>query len=129
MDAAMPTDMATLHSAWVEANPEKATRKATLLFEVITRFRGAVAAGGRYQLDGETDTVPTLGYADAVELILFKLGMGMGVNFSPEVSEVMTRADVWLRMVASGTTNPVPLGGGDASPSYKPPDERLRVLL
>ena len=115
--AAMPTDMETLHEAWIVANPGKANRRAEIVAAVRERFRAVMAATPGILVDLDPNTVPTTGLDYAVDSVIFKLGMEMGVKFAPEVTALMTRIDVWLRMVASGHTSPVP-HGDTGTPSY-----------
>lgn len=106
--AAMPTDMEVLHSAWVDANPTKATRRAEIVAAVRERFRAVMRAAPHVVMDEDPNTVPTSGLDYAVDTVIFRLGMEMGVKFAPEVTALMTRIDVWLRMVASGATSALP---------------------
>jgi hypothetical protein len=124
---ALPTDMGALYRSWVDANPGKAGRLGQLVAETVATFREAVAANPACVLNDEPDTVPTAGFRHALNSVIFNLGMEMGVQFAPEVYTLTTRADIWLRMVASGTINPVDAGGG-GTPSYAPPEDERGVL-
>ena len=114
-----PTEIWTLYKSWVDANPPKAHRLRELVLETVATFRGAVAANPACVVDPNPATVPTTGFRHALNLVIFNLGMEMGVPFSSDVATLATRADVWLRMVQSGTINPVTPVGADASPSYR----------
>lgn len=103
--------MAVLYATWVDANPAKATRLSAIVASVLQRFRAVVETAPGVVMDEDPDTVPTTGFEYAVDLAIFRLGMEMGVQFAPEVSGVMNRADVWLRMVASGSTRALPVAG------------------
>ncbi len=127
VEAALPTDMKTLHKAWVDANPSKATRLAGIVAEVLERFRAAVETDPLAVMDDDPDTVPTTGFRHAVDLAIFTLGMEMGVQFAPEVSGPVNRADVWLRMVGSGTTRAVP-ASVVGTPSYVRREEEERAI-
>ncbi len=119
VENALPTDMATLYAAWLEANPGKAGRLAELVSEAVATFRQAVAADPLNQLDAATDTVPSTGFRHALNWVIFNLGMEMGVQFAPEVYQLTTRGDIWLRMVQAGTIKPVDTTAGDGTPSYR----------
>ena len=114
---AMPTDMAVLYSSWLDANPTKSTRLAGIVAEILARFRATVATVPDLVMDAAIDTIPTSGFRHALNLAIFTLGMEMGVEFAPEVSGPVNRADVWLRMVASGAVKPVGMAAV-GTPSY-----------
>ena len=113
-----PTDIGTLYRSWVDSNPSKANRLREIVAETVAIFLEAVAANPACEVDPNPDVVPTTGFRHALNYVIFNLGMEMGVQFAPEAYTLTTRADVWLRMVESGTINPVELVGVDASPSY-----------
>ena len=119
---ALPTDMATLYASWLEANPAKASRLAELVAEMRETFRQAVAGNPQCEVDADPNTVPTTGFRHALNSVIFSLGMEMGVQFAPEVYTLITRADIWLRMVQNGGINPVDVMAGGGTPSYRVPD-------
>lgn len=123
----MPTDLGTLYASWVDANPGKANRLSELVTEVVRTFREAVASSAGSELDANPDTVPATGFRHALNSVIFHLGMEMGVQFAPEVYTLMTRADIWLRMVQNGGI-PLDAAGRVGTPSYRCP-ERVRWLL
>ncbi len=116
---AMPTDLATLYQTWLDANLAKANRLSELVAEAVATFRQAVAANPLNVMDATTNTVPTTGFRHALNLVIFNLGMEMGVQFAPQVYTLTTRGDIWLRMVQSGTIKPVDTTEGEGSPSYQ----------
>jgi hypothetical protein len=124
---AMPTDMGALYRSWVDANPGKAGRLGQLVAETVATFREAVAANPACVLNDEPDTVPTAGFRHALNCVIFYLGMELGVQFAPEVYTLTMRADIWLRMVSSGTLNPVKTGDG-RTPSYAAPEGERGML-
>jgi len=117
---ALPTDLATLHASWVDANPAKANRLSEVVAEVLRTFRAAVEANPANIMDEDANTVPSAGFRHALNSVLFNIGMEMGVQFSPEVYAAMSRAEVWLRMVQNGGI-PVNTMAGKGSPSYLVP--------
>ena len=131
VQAAMPTDMAVLYATWVDANPAKATRLSAIVAGVLRRFRAVVETAPDVVMDEDPDTVPTTGFEYAVDMAIFRLGMEMGVQFAPEVSGIMTRIDVWLRMVASGSTRALPVAGVEetaGTPRYAGRDAGERAI-
>ena len=48
-------------------------------------------------------------------------------NRSSEADGLITRADIWLRMVQNGGI-PIDSMAGEGSPSYRPPDEETWLL-
>jgi hypothetical protein len=120
---ALPTDMGTLYASWIDANPAKANRLTELVGETRELFRQAVAGNPQCEVDADPNTVPTTGFRHALNTVIFNLGMEMGVQFAPEVYTLVTRADIWLRMVQNGGINPANTTAGANSPSYRVPDE------
>ena len=104
---ALPTDLAALYAKWIDANPGKANRLSELVDEQVAAFRETVATQPENVLDVALNTVPTTGYRHALTLVIFSLGMEMGVQFAPEVYSLVSRADIWLRMVQTGKMRPV----------------------
>lgn len=123
---AMPTDMAALYDAWLAAHPEKATRLAELVAEVLAIFRDAVDSHPQNQLNPDPATVPMTGFRHALNMVMFNLGMEMGVKFAPEVYALLTRADIWLRMVQTGGILVDSLAG-EGTPSYEAPEGERAV--
>ena len=103
--AALPTDMETLHKAWIDAHPEKASRLETLTAQFVEAFREAAGANPACVLDDDPTTVPTVARHHALNLIDYSLGMEMGVQFAPEVVNLNTQANVWLRMAPTSSVD------------------------
>ena len=131
---ALPSDLAQLYANWVTAHPDKANRLAEIVEETRKTFRNAVEANPLNVLDTATDTVPDGGFRHALNVAIYNLGMEMGIQMAADADSVVTRAEVWLRMVANAGI-PIPcdadLRGG--TPSYQTPLEReprpARVLM
>ena len=119
---ALPTDMGNLYASWVDANAAKANRLTELVAETREMFRQAVAGNPVCTVDTDPNTVPTTGFRHALNTVIFNLGMEMGVQFAPEVYTLITRADIWLRMVQNGGINPVDTSAGGGTPTYRIPD-------
>ena len=122
---AMPSDLAQLYANWLTAHPEKANRLAEIVEETRRAFRDAVTANRANIVDPMPDTVPTIGFRHALNLAIYNLGMEMGAQMAADADNVVTRAEIWLRMVENGGI-PIPcdeeLRGG--TPSYRTPGER-----
>lgn len=116
---ALPTDLAALYAKWTDTNPGKANRLSELVDEQLAAFRETVATQPENVLDVALNTVPTTGYRHALTLVIFSLGMEMGVQFAPEVYSLVSRADIWLRMVQSGTIRPLAFDGSLGTPTYR----------
>ena len=117
---ALPTDIATLYAAWVDANPSKVDRLSELVAETVRTFRDAVKANPLNGMDAAVNTIPSVAYHHALHWVIFNLGMEMGVQFAPQVYTLNTEANVWLRMVQNGGI-PVDLMAEDGTPSYRRP--------
>ncbi|MCX6998255.1 MAG: hypothetical protein NTV49_14520 [Kiritimatiellaeota bacterium] len=119
---ALPSDMSSQYQPWVDANPAKANRLSEIVAEILRTFRQAVAAFPGNVLDENPDTVPATGFRHALDLVIYNLGMEMGVRFAPEVYTLIARAEIWLRMVQNGgiRVDPTACAG---TPSYCAPDD------
>ncbi len=113
----MPTDYEIAYRAWLDANPIKATRLASIVAVTVRTFRSAVRAQLGYDADPDVTTVPDEALLHAEDLVLFKLGMEMGMSFAPQVYNLYNQAHIWLRMVASGAIK-IDVGGAIGTPSY-----------
>ena len=122
---ALPSDMGQLYANWITAHPEKANRLAEIVDETRRTFRDAVSTNPRTLMDPETDTVPTVAFRHALNVLYFNLGMEMGAQLGPDAHSQYLRADLWLRMVQTGGI-PMPvdadLRGG--TPSFSEPAGR-----
>jgi len=121
----MPTDMGNLYRSWVDANPSKTNRLEELVAETLGIFRESVSTQQWVVMVEDPTMIPVTGFRHALNLVVFNLGMEMGVQFSPEVYGLNVQANIWLRMVQDGSLRPVesPSAG---SPTYA--SERHREL-
>ena len=119
---AMPTDYEVAYKAWLAQYPAKTTRMASIVAATVSAFRSAIRAQIGYDPDSDVTTVPDQALLHAENLVLFRLGMEMGVSFAPQVYSLFDQANIWLRMVASGSIK-IDVGDGGGMPSY---DEHAR---
>ena len=126
VSAAMPTDFEDAYQAWLVANPTKSTRLASIVAMVVRMFRTAVKAQVGYDPDTDPTTVPDAALLHAQNLVLFELGMEMGVAMEPQVYNLYTQANIWLRMAARGTLL-VDVGDVAGTPSYQTADCRRQT--
>jgi hypothetical protein len=125
VEAVLPTDMGNLYRSWVEGNPTKGGRLVELVAATVEAFREAVKTQRWVVMDEDPTTIPVTGYQHAVNLVVFNLGMEMGVQFAPEVYSLHTQANIWLRMVQAGAMRPVEWSVMAAgSPSYRIREDR-----
>jgi hypothetical protein len=127
VQASLPTDIGNLYQSWVEGNPSKAGRLAELAAETVEVFRKAVKTQKRVIMDEGAAMIPSTGYPHALNLVVFNLGMEMGVQFAPQVYSLFVQAHIWLRMVQAGTMRPVEWEEEEATagaPSYERPQGR-----
>ena len=118
VENALPTEMNNLHRSWVDANPTKTNRLAEIVTEIVNTFRAAVAVYPWYVMDPDLTKVPVSGFRHALDMVIFNLGMEMGVQFAPEVYNLITQANVWLRMVQTGKIRAVETSGDGGTPRY-----------
>ncbi len=119
VEAGLPTDMGALYLAWLEGNPSKSTRLAEIVAETVVSFREAVNTQRGVVIDEDPTMIPATGYRHAFNLVVFSLGMEMGVEFAPAVYTLNVQANIWLRMVQTGKMRPVAWGLTAAgTPSY-----------
>ncbi len=122
VEAVLPTDMGNLYRSWVEGNPSKGGRLVELVASTVEAFREAVKTQRWVVMHEDPTMIPATGYQHAVNLVVFNLGMEMGVQFAPEVYSLHTQANIWLRMVQAGTMRPVEwsmTAAGVGSPQYQ----------
>lgn len=128
VEAGLPTDMGNLYRSWVEGNASKASRLAEIVAETVVAFRDAVETQSGVVMDVDPAKIPTTGYRHAFNLVVFNLGMEMGVQFAPEVYSLFVQANIWLRMVATGKMRPGKWETAAAgTPRYQTTDCRLRT--
>lgn len=118
--------MGNLYRSWVDANPAKAGRLVEIVDETVNMYRGAVAVYPWYVMDPDISKVPTSGFRHALNMVVFNLGMEMGVQFAPEVYTLITQANVWLRMVQTGKIRAVDTIGDGGTPRYSQKSEFSR---
>ena len=119
--AALPTDIAALYATWLAANPAKADRLEEITEEVVATFRESAANPNHGEIPDDETQIPTSGYRHAVNLIIFNLGMEMGVQFAPEVYSLCNQANIWLRMMQTGAFKSIG-APTEGTPSYTAPD-------
>jgi len=124
IENAMPTDLARVYASWFEANPAKANRLTEVVAEVLGTFRCSVEANPANEMDADPNTVPVTGFRHAQNMVVFNLGMEMGIQFAPEVFTLIARAEIWLRMVQNGGIA-VGSRANRGTPAYVVP-ERMR---
>ena len=118
--AAMPTDLSALYAQWVDVDPARAARVVALTEETVAVCRAAVAARYPGLLDSDETKVPMAGLRHLLNLVIFNLGMEMGVQFAPEVFTLFQRADTWLRGLEFGTVG-LAAGTEEPAPTYESP--------
>jgi hypothetical protein len=122
----MPTDMGNLYRSWVDANPSKTNRLAELVAETLGIFREAVSTQSRVVMDENPAMIPVTGFRHALNLVVFNLGMEMGIQFAPEVYGLNVQANIWLRMVQAGSLRSLDATTA-GSPRYGRAGRRRRV--
>ena len=123
--AAMPTDLSALYAQWVDVDPARAARVVALTEETVAVCRAAVAARYPGLLDPDDTKVPMAGIRHLLNLVIFNLGMEMGIQFAPEVFTLFQRADTWLRGLEFGTVG-LAAGTEEPGPSYEVPTSQSK---
>ena len=124
---ALPTDMGNLYRSWVDANPTKTERLGEIVAETVNMFREAVAVYPWYVMEPDITMVPVSGFRHALDMVIFNLGMEMGVQFAPEVYSLVTQANVWLRMVQTGKIRAVDTICDGGTPRFTQKSECKRM--
>ena len=123
--AAMPTDLSALYAQWVDVDPARVARVVALTEETVSVCRAAVAARYPGLLDPDETKVPMAGIRHLLNLVIFNLGMEMGIQFAPEVFTLFQRADTWLRGLEFGTVG-LAAGTEEPGPSYEVPTSQSK---
>jgi hypothetical protein len=131
--ADLPTELDSLYTAWLVANPTKATRLAEITANTVEEFRVAITSNPANVLDDDTTKIPQSCVRAAETIIYYSLMMEMGISIKAEALQSMTRAEMFLRMVgykhlttesaATTTTKPIPIY--TAPEDRDPLDERM----
>jgi len=119
---ALPSDVRAHYQQWLTMYPDKAGRLEALVEQIQQLFRMAVASNPENVLDPDQLKIPVTGYQHALNMLVFNLMMETGAQLVPEVYTLMTRADIWLRLVQRGSVTPSPRTGATGSPSYVAPE-------
>ena len=118
---ATPTDLVAPFRSWVDANPGKVSRLPELTALYIETFRQAAGANPACVVDPDPKTVPTVAYHHVLNLIYATLSMEMGIDLAPEVGNLVTQANIWLRMAPTSHVDMTGSAVGRGSPSYVRP--------
>ncbi|MCC5850078.1 MAG: hypothetical protein JJU29_18485 [Verrucomicrobia bacterium] len=119
---ALPSDVRAHYLQWVNTYPDKEGRLEELVAQTQQLFRMAVASNPENWMDPDPEKIPVTGYQHAFNMMIFHLMMESGAQLVPEVYTLMTRADIWLRLVQRGAVTPSPRIGAMGSPSYVAPE-------
>jgi hypothetical protein len=117
----LPSDVRAHYQHWLMTYPDKSGRLEALVEQTRQLFRMSVASNPENWMNPDTDRIPVTGYQHAMNILIFNLMMETGAQLVPEVYTLMTRADIWLRLVQRGSVTPSPRVGAMGSPSYVTP--------
>lgn len=127
LEDTLPSDVLSHYATWVAADPAREGRLEALIEETRDTFRAAVALNPANEVDTNPDTVPTLGFRHAVNTVMVNLLIATAGELGPETYSLLTRAEIWLRMVQRGE---IAFGGAitAGTPSYEPAIRSRSVL-
>ena len=114
-----------LYQGWIVQYPEKATRVAEIIANLVTEFRAALESNPQNYRDPDPAKLPQSCVRYCETLIMFDLCSEMGATIPEAALLAIGKAEVFLRLMFSGRYY---ITGGDGSnapsPSYTAGVER-----
>jgi len=98
--ADFPTDLKGEYDAWIVVYPDKAGRLADIISSTVEEFRDAITSNPANILDADPGKIPESCVRSAETIVFYQLMMEMGTEMTAEAHQSMTRAEMFLRMVA-----------------------------
>jgi hypothetical protein len=119
--ADFPTDLRPKYDEWLAANPDKSGRLSEIAANTVAEIRESIRSNPENTLDPDPAKVPQAAFRHAETIAYFQLAMEMGVDIDSEAMQAMTRADMFLRMIAyNHFSTKGGDGTGEPSPHYTP---------
>lgn len=127
---ALSASQRQLYQGWLVQYPEKATRVAQIISNLVMEFRAAIEANPQNYLHPDLSKLPQSCVRHCETLILFDLCSEMGAPIPDSELMAIGKAEVFLRLMFSGQFY---VTGGDAStaptPTYGTGGERSARTL
>ena len=114
---ALSASQRQLYQGWIVQYPEKATRVAEIIGNLVMEFRAALEANPQNYLVPDLEKLPQSCVRYCETLILSDLCTEMGAAISQVQLMAIEKAEIFLRMMFSGRFY---ITGGDASNAPSP---------
>ena len=114
---ALSASQRQLYQGWIVQYPEKATRVAEIIANLVMEFRAAIEANPQNFLDPDLAKLPQSCVRYCETLIMFDLCSEMGATIPEAELMAIGKAEVFLRLMFSGKFY---ITGGDGSNAPSP---------
>ena len=119
--AHMPTDVKTRYAEWLVANPDRAGRLDQLAKNALREFRDNLTSVKANIVDPRETWVPQSAVRHLETIVLFTLGMEMGLPLDSAAIGARYSADIFLRQILMGRYKTTTDAAGEPSPRYSIP--------
>ena len=119
--AHMPTDVKVRYADWLVANPDRAGRLDQLTANALREFRDNLASVKANIVDPRETWVPQSAVRHLETIVLFTLGMEMGLPLDSAAIGARYAADIFLRQILMGRYSVTTEEAGLPSPRFSIP--------
>ena len=126
--AGMPSELDGEYSAWLAANPGKASRLGEIMASVLADFRTGLSANPSVVMDAGEDTLPERCLQHALTIVIYHLALEMGLSINMSAQRSFLSASTYLRglYTSDAVVNRDGLG---ETPSYSGEVDRAARVL
>ncbi len=121
--AHMPTDVKARYAEWLVANPDRAGRLDQLTKNALREFRDNLTSVKANIVDPRETWVPQSAVRHLETIVLFTLGMEMGLPLDSAAIGARYSADIFLRQILMGRYSVTTEEAGSPSPRFSVPSK------
>ena len=116
--AALPSDVKVRYDAWLVSSPDKVGRLETIVGNTLREFRDAIKSNPENGVDPRETYLPRSAVRHVESIVVFTLGMEMGLPLDSAGNSARVSADVFLRSIPYGRFKTTDDAAGEASPRF-----------
>ncbi len=120
--AHMPTDVKARYQTWLTANPDRTGRLQQIMENTLREFRDNLKSVPENIVDPRETWVPQSAVRHLETIIVFSLGMEMGLPIDSAALGARYSADIFLRQILMGRYKATTESAGTPSPRYSIPE-------
>lgn len=120
--AHMPTDVKARYQTWLTANPDRADRLRQIMDNTLREFRDNLKSVPENIVDPRETWVPQSAVRHLETIIVFSIGMEMGLPIDSAALGARYSADIFLRQILMGRYKATTESAGTPSPRYSIPE-------